>query len=533
MSNDQASETTPAPVPDPVRRGALRRPRAPALIGPAGRAFSYGALEAAVERGTERLATAGVGEGDRVACLLPREPAYVVLLMALWRRRAVAAPLPARIPPAGRVRLLEAIGARTLVAADPAATDAPERVRVLAVPDLVGGLPGDVDDERAPPNESVRRPADQPATLVFTSGSTGAPKAALHTTGNHWFSADGSRRNLPLAPSDRWLLSLPLYHVGGLAVVLRCLWAGATVAFPREDEPLAPALRRTGATHASLVAAQLRRLLEAAPHDDAGTGVPASMTALLLGGGPAPPTLIEAAHRAGWPVAVSYGLTEMASQVATTAPGDPLDALLHTAGRPLAHRRVRIRGGPDGEASREGDIGEILVHGRTRFAGYVTGGGRLREPFTRAFGEDGWFATGDLGRFDAEGRLRVTGRRDRRFVSGGENVQPEEIEAALRRRPGVAEAAVVPVPHEAFGRRPVAFVRGTQGAPVSPEEDADDLRAALRERLPGYKVPDAFYPWPEDAASAGLKPDRALLKRRARERFGGEGGRGSKSGVAS
>ncbi|PSQ68971.1 MAG: hypothetical protein BRD29_02580 [Bacteroidetes bacterium QH_2_67_10] len=328
MSNDQASETTPAPVPDPVRRGALRRPQAPALIGPAGRAFSYGALEAAVERGTERLAMAGVGEGDRVACLLPREPAYVVLLMALWRRRAVAAPLPARTPPAGRVRLLEAIGARTLVAAGPAATKAPERVRVLAAPDLVGGLPGEVDDERAPPNESA------------------------------------------------WLLSLPLYHVGGLAVVLRCLWAGATVAFPREDEPLAPALRRTGATHASLVAAQLRRLLEAAPHDDAGTGVPASMTALLLGGGPAPPTLIEAAHRAGWPVAVSYGLTEMASQVATTAPGDPLDALLHTAGRPLAHRRVRIRGGPDGEASREGDIGEILVHGRTRFAGYVTGGGR-------------------------------------------------------------------------------------------------------------------------------------------------------------
>ena len=515
--NKKMAANPPQTVPDPVRHGARRAPEAPALMGLAGQVLSYGALDAVVERAAGRLADAGVGEGTRVACLLPRTPAYVALLMALWRREAVAAPLPARAPPAEHARLLSAIDAAVLVSKD-APPERPEGVRTLRAGKIVGEMTADA--EGPPPDDPAHRPVDQPATLVFTSGSTGPPKAALHTAGNHFFSADGSRRNLPLAPADRWLLSLPLYHVGGLAVVLRCLWAGATVAVPRPDDPLAVALRRTGATHASLVAAQLRRLLDTAPSEDArNEAAPASMKALLLGGGPVPPALVEAAHRVGWPIAVSYGLTEMASQVTTTAPGAPLDALLHTAGRPLAHRRVRVR------ADGEGDVGEILVHGRTRFAGYVTageGGGDLREPFTCAFGEDGWLPTGDLGRFDADGRLRVTGRRDRRFVSGGENIQPEAIEAVLRRCAGVAEAAVVPVPDEVFGQRPVAFVRRS-GAPFRPAEDAPPLRAALRDELPGYAVPDTFHPWPADA-DARMKPDRERLKRRAREQAEGEGG---------
>jgi O-succinylbenzoic acid--CoA ligase len=503
----------PDTVPAPLRRGARYAPEAPALLGPAGASVSYGALDAAVGRAATRLAGAGVGPGDRVACLLPRGAAYVTLLLALWRRRAVAAPLPARALPVGRQRLLRAIAADALVVGsnarpDGASEGAPTTLRAA---DLVGDLfaapaePGPAAGEAS----EAAWPSGRPLTLVFTSGSTGAPKAALHTAGNHFFSAEGARENIPLGPDDRWLLSLPLYHVGGLAIVLRSLWAGAAVALPREGkERPARAIPRTRATHVSLVAAQLRRLLDATREN---RGAVPSLKAMLLGGGPIPPALIEKAHEAGWPVATSYGLTEMTSQVTTTAPGDDLAVMQRTVGRPLPHRRVRIR-----RAGGGAEHGEILVKGRPRFAGYVEGSKR-REPFVRAFGEGGWLPTGDRGRIGEDGRLRVAGRLDRQFVSGGENIQPEEIEAALRRQPGVAEAAVVPIPHATFGKRPVAFVRGPAGAPFTPTDEAtEELRGALREALPGYKIPDAFYPWPEEAET-GMKPDRAFLRKKAKQ----------------
>ena len=509
MNEFEATEAGPdGKAPAPVRRGARHQPEALALVGPNGEELSYGTLDAAVERVAQRLRKAGVGAGDRVACLLPRTPAYVVLLLALWRRAAVAVPLPARTPPSGQVRLLKTVAAHALVVQG-AAPDAPPSVSVLPARDFIGDLgrpTGAVAS--APPENAAFWPTGRAMTLVFTSGSTGTPKAALHTVGNHFFSAEGSQHNLALVPGDRWLLALPLYHVGGLAIVLRCLWAGATVVFPREDESTAAAIRRTEATHVSFVAAQLRRLLDAIQEE--GPEAYCRLKVVLLGGGPVPPAFIEEARRVDLPIAVSYGLTEMTSQVATTALDDAIESLLHTAGRPLPHRRVRIRADADGET------GEILVQGRTRFAGYLVDG-HLQEPFVEAFGEPGWFATGDLGRFDASGRLRVVGRRDRRFVSGGENVQPEEIEEALRRLPEVADAAVVPVSHETFGQRPVAFIRG-QREPFPLGEQVSSLREVLQEVLPKYKVPDAFYPWPAEA-EGDMKPDRALLRRIARQRY--------------
>jgi O-succinylbenzoic acid--CoA ligase len=503
-----ASETVPAPL----RRGARRTPEAPALLGPAGETVSYDALDMAVERADARLEAAGLGPGDRVACLLPRGAAYVALLLALWRRRAVAAPLPARDPPAGRRRLLRTLSADALVTGgdfhDKTARE--EGLQTLRADELVGDpFSQHVSQHVRKPGgtaEDAAWPATRPLTLIFTSGSTGTPKAATHTAGNHFFSAEGARRNQPLGPGDRWLLSLPLYHVGGLAIVLRCLWVGATVAVPAEGERPARAIPRTAATHVSLVAAQLRRLLKATQDD---RDALRSLKTMLLGGGPVPPVLIEKACAAGWPVATSYGLTETTSQVATTAPGDDRGVLVRTTGRPLPHRRVRIRRAAPGNQH-----GEILVKGRTRFAGYVEGG-KLRRPFVHAFGEGGWLPTGDLGRLGEDGRLRVAGRRDRQFVSGGENVQPGEIEAVLRRRPAVAEAAVVPVPHATFGQRPVAFIRKSRGEPFSSTDEAA-LRGALRERLPAYKIPDAFYPWPQQA-DPGTRPDRAFLRQKAKQ----------------
>ena len=224
---------------------------------------------------------------------------------------------------------------------------------------------------------------------------------------------------------------------GGLSILFRCLLAGATVALPEPGASPGSSIEELGITHVSLVATQLRRLLKEKPE----TG---GLKAILLGGGPAPESLLEEAVGRSLPVRNSYGLTETTSQV-TATPSETGPGLgdLRTAGRVLNYREVSV--------SREG---EILVRGETLFAGYVEGD-RVERPLDA----EGWFHTGDLGEFDASGNLRVLGRSDNLFISGGENVQPEEIEAALELLEGVERAVVTPVPDAEFGRRPVAFVK--------------------------------------------------------------------------
>jgi o-succinylbenzoate---CoA ligase len=143
--------------------------------------------------------------------------------------------------------------------------------------------------------------------------------------------------------------------------------------------------------------------------------------------------------------------------------------------------------------------GEILVRGRTLFAGYIEAG-RLVRPL-----EGGWFRTGDLGEIDEGGSLRVLGRRDNMFISGGENIQPETIERALLRLPGISQAVVVPIGDPEFGRRPVAFVQA-ESLP-----DPGLCRDALRVYLPGYMIPVSIHPLPS-ASSQGLKPSRSELR---------------------
>ena len=302
------------------------------------------------------------------------------------------------------------------------------------------------------------------------------------------WSARGWREQAPLGPGDRWLLDLPLHHVGGLAVLWRCALAGAAVVLARKHEPLPGAAARLGLTHASLVPTQLRRALQHA-ETSSESGALARMRLLLLGGAATPPGLLAEAAARGWPVAPSYGMTEMSSTVTAALPGN---GGLDTSGAVLPHRQICLAAD-----------GEILVRGRTLFAGYLQPGGTLERPDAG----DGWFPTRDLGRWEQVGgrqMLRVVGRKDRQFVSGGENVQPEEIERALLALPGVDEAAVVAIEDAEFGHRPVAFVRGT----------ADVATVSRALTLPSFKRPDAVYPWPDDAPAA-MKVDRLWLARRA------------------
>lgn len=329
-------------------------------------------------------------------------------------------------------------------------------------------------------SESRSLHTPETALVVFTSGSSGTPKAVCHGVAGMRHASRVTAAALDLRAGDRGLLSLPLHHVSGLSVVLRCAEAGAVCVLPPAGAPLVEVLRDTRPTHVSLVAAQVSRLLEQG-------AVPSpSLRCALLGGGPSSASLIADALRGGFPVRNSYGMTETFAMIAVSRPDAPADEVA-AAAEVIEAGTVCV-----------GD-GRIAVRGQRLFLGYHRDG-RL-EPARDA---DGFFLTEDRGILNGD-RLSVLGRADTVFISGGENVAPEEVEAALLRLDGVADAVVVPVPHAEFGRVPAAFLRTRDGS--VPEISA--LRAALAAALPRHCLPWAVFPWPADAPAPAAKPDRA------------------------
>jgi O-succinylbenzoic acid--CoA ligase len=297
-----------------------------------------------------------------------------------------------------------------------------------------------------------------PHSIIYTSGTTGRPKGAILTYGNHYWSAIASALNLGTLPDDRWLACLPLFHVGGLAILLRGVIYGIAVVLHERFEPdrVNHAIDHEQVTIVSVVATMLERMLA----DRGERPFPNTLRCVLLGGGPAPLPLLERALALGAPVFQSYGLTETASQVATLAPED-VRSKVGSAGKPLMGTQVRI----------EAD-GEILVRGPTVSPGYL---------HQAPHGE--WLHTGDVGRLDDEGYLYVLDRRDDLIVSGGENVYPAEVEATLLAHPAVEEVGVYGLPDPEWGQTVCAAVKPRTAV------TAEELLAFCRQRIAGYKVP--------------------------------------------
>ncbi len=459
----------------PVALHARRSPQACA-VRDHGVDISYLELDRRVDTLARHFAAKGFGPGSRVGLLARNSLDYIVVLWSLWRAGCVSVLFNHRHPlPAARA-LAEQLRCAAFVIED-------ELAGFVAVGPWVDGGAGG----------SPCFAAGQRAAIVFTSGSQGAPKAALLTCGNFYFNALGAAETVPMTPRDRWLLSLPLFHVGGLGVLWRCFSSGSAVVLGNDEPNPAEVIERDGVTHMSLVPAQLARLLKV----QGNVAAARTLKAILLGGAPIPANLLEKAVTAGLAVHVTYGLTEAASQVATSSRLEPGDI---AAARVLPYREVKLGAG-----------GELLVRGPVLFAGYERTSG-LEKPFDA----DGWFVTGDTGELDDEGRLRVKGRKDNMFFRGGENIQPEEIEARLMRVPGVDAALVAGKPDEDLGSVPVALVRSAPGAPVSRAL----LVAQLCRDLPKFKVPVDFFRWP---ASNGIEPLKVDRPRWADVLISGEG----------
>jgi O-succinylbenzoic acid--CoA ligase len=422
-----------------------------------------------------------VAAGERVAVLAANDPATVVLLFALRRVGAALVPLNVRLTAAELRAQREQVRPRLLLA-DDARRDV-----------LPGALPLD-GWARSTGELLADDPGDPGAdwALLFTSGTTGQPKAARLPVAAFDALARASAANLGPRPGDRWLGNLPLFHVGGLGMAIRCAHDGATlVLHPRFDaEAVVGSVRDDGISHLSLVARTLEECLDAGLR-------PGRLRGVLVGGGPVPAALVERARGAGVPVLLTYGLTEACSQVTTERPGEA-DCL--TAGAPLPGLEVRILDG-GGRPVPEGEEGAIAVRGPTLMRGYLDDGAA-----TAAVLRGGWLHTGDLGRLDGRGRLTVLARRTDLILSGGENVYPAEVEAVLAAHPGVAEVAVVARPDARWGQVPVAVVV------ARPAASLEDLRGWARARLAAFKVPAEVVPVEALPRTAAGKVDRAAVQ---------------------
>ena len=326
------------------------------------------------------------------------------------------------------------------------------------------------------PHTADASPYGGVATIVYTSGSSATPKAVAHSLENHITSAQSVCAALELRSSDRWLLSLPLWHVSGISIVFRCSIAGARIVIPNPGMSLIEALSSYQITHVSMVPTQLIRVLEQAQKP------PRHLRAVIVGGGPVPQGVLKRAINKGWPIRTTYGMTETTSMV-TLSKKNPSAG---SSGHVLQGNELKIAGD-----------GEILVRSPANCLGYLN-----VDTIVDIADEDGWLHTGDLGRLDENEELYVLGRKDNMFISGGENISPEEIEHILCGAQGVQKAVVVPVPDPEFGQRPAAFIQGNA--------KFEDLEMILIRELPRFKIPK-YYPWPDGIQSHSLKPDRKLL----------------------
>ncbi|RXK88842.1 o-succinylbenzoate--CoA ligase [Chlorobaculum sp. 24CR] len=431
-----------------VAQAAQRFGNAPALVT-AGRRWSFADLDGDTARIAAAFEAQGVRRGDVVALVAPNSAALVLALMALVRMGGVAAPVNHRFPASHIDGVLARL--HPVMTLDAAKFEA-----------FVADALARRDAAFTGATEMARR-----VSIIHTSASSGQPKAAMHSFSNHWYSAKGSAENLPFGPGDCWLLSLPLCHVGGYSMLFKCLVGGGALAVPSPDASLAESLARFPVTHLSLVPTQLYRMLRA----DGGPERLRSLEALLLGGSAVSPALLREAIREHVPLYLTYGSTEMSTQV-TTSPG-PVTSARGDSGVVLPYRQVKID-----------TDGEILVKGECLFMGYLDEGG-----VRTARDAEGWFHTGDMGELSKDGRLTVLGRRDSMFISGGENIHPEEIEKALTSIRGIEQAVVVPAPDAEYGTRPVAWIEvQEQGEP-----DDSAITAHLKEALGKLKTPVAFH----------------------------------------
>ena len=512
--------------PDPLR---LWRHTAPDRIAIVDRAadtrVTYGELDAGTARWHALLARQGIGHGSRVAVMAENRREVIELLFACGRIGAMLVPLNWRLSVAELARVL-ADARPTLVVADGRYRAMTEQA--CAAANIGGSLahaahglgtgrsspwrtPAWLDlDAEAPallaragdaPTRVEAHP-DDPALVLYTSGSTGAPKGAILPRRQLWWNAHATTTAWELGHTDVAPVSTPFFHTGGWNVfALPLLQRGGTVVLFRRFEAgdFLAGLADERVTVAMTVPTQLVMLLE---HADWGVRPLPALRFFIVGGAPCPESVGARVRASGLTFRTGYGLTECGPNCFTTSDAMAL-AKPGSVGWPVPGLSMRLVDDDGRDVTAPDTPGELLLRGPQMFSGYLDNPEKTAEAMT----PDGWLRTGDLARRDADGAYTICGRRKEMFISGGENVFPGEVEAALAECDAVAEAVVIGVPDAKWGEVGCAFVVARSGS----ARDDHALLAAARTRLAAYKVPRRIV-WLDELPRLGSgKADRRAL----------------------
>lgn len=331
-------------------------------------------------------------------------------------------------------------------------------------------------------------------SIMYTSGTTGAPKGVIQTYGNHWWSAVGNALNAGLTEEDTWLCTVPLFHISGYSILMRSLIYGIKIVLHEhfDENRILDDIQMEKVTIMSVVTTMLQRIEGISEAE-----FPQYFRYMLLGGGPVSVELLTRCMKKGIPVYYSYGMTETSSQIVTLSPDDSLKKI-GSAGKPLFPAQLKIIGETGEEVSAD-EVGEIHVYGPNVSKGYLNRESHL---------QSGWFCTGDIGYKDSEGFLYVLDRRADLIISGGENVYPAEIEAVLSEMNGIKEAAVIGISNKEWGQVPVAFIVKETSSSITKE----DISKSCEYYLAKFKIPKQIYFIPEIPRNAAGKIVRRTLR---------------------
>ncbi len=458
---------------DWLSAAAISRPDGAAVILPDGKPITYTELHSLCAAQAAILSIHGIGQGAHVALLMENSLRYIVLVHAIMRLGAVLIPLNTRLTIEELSYQLHTanVGFLCFDTRHSQAAEKLQKFPFIGI-DCRAEIPPASHNPAA--EESGEIDLETICAIVFTSGTSGQPKGAQLTYGNFLYSAMASAYRLGVMPEDRWLICLPMFHVGGLSILYRsCLYNTAVVLYEGSFDPvrIVMQLRRDCVTMLSIVPTQLYRLLQSAD------GILASLRLILLGGAACTPELFAQAQQHQLNIAATYGLTEATSQVATTLP-EQFYAKQGNVGRPLPFTSVRILD-EQGSALPSGEIGEIAIAGPTIMRGYL---GMPDIP------SGAWFISGDIGYLDDDGDLYILQRRSDLIISGGENVYPAEVENILRSHPDIEDAVVIGRSDPEWGQRVTAAIVLCANKSLTSEQ----VSAFCAGKLAGYKCPREY-----------------------------------------
>lgn len=434
-----------------------------------------------------KLRALNIKKGDVVACLCSNDIAVVEIVHALHYAGAIFLPLNPRLSAYEQSFQLQDAKASLLIYHSSLLDEAKHShfsALDLELVELDGLLLRDSAEEISEQSLCTMQNMEDVQTIMYTSGTTGTPKGVLISANNHWTSAIGSVLNLGLTEQDSWLLAVPMFHISGLSILMRSVIYGmSVVVLEKFDEQAAnQAIMRQGVTIMSVVSNMLSRMVEQLGEQQ----YPPAFRCMLLGGGPAPKPLLEKCVSKQIPVVQTYGMTETAAQIVTLPPEYMLSKL-GSAGKPLFQADLKIMN--EGKQAMPFEAGDIFVYGAQVTKGYLNRPDANSQSFV-----DGWLNTGDVGYLDDEGFLYVLDRRKDMFVSGGENVYPAEIEAALLADEYIADAGVTSVEDAVWdfvGSAYIVLTASGQAALMleGESEFAEKLKIRVSERLAKYKIP--------------------------------------------